>query len=144
VYVKRYSHPPAISSKCCRKYHPNVVLTCKLEYAIIIGRKHRHEDKMLPKKLRTAKIQQKILQPEGVETWQAPTVARGIVRTSVKWLEGQDEVWVDDLDIAIIRAACQHLREGAAGIGWQPLRKGACGNEARVNAEYLRYLLGAS
>lgn len=98
---------------------------------------------MLPRKLRTAKIQQKILRPQGLETWQAPTVARGIVNTILKWLDGQTEVTVDDLDIFIIRATCHHLREGAPGIGWQPLRKRECGNEARVSADRLRYLLGA-
>ena len=94
------------------------------------------EIQMLPRKLRTAKIQKKILQPEGIELWQAPVIT--------KWLDGHDTVTIDDLDVAIINATCQYLRAGAPGIGWRPLRKANCGNEAIVSAERLSYLLGAS
>ena len=73
---------------------------------------------MLPEKIRTAKIQKKILQPEGIELWQAPIIAKGILNTITNWLDGKSEIILDDLDIAIIRETCKHIRNGSPGIGW--------------------------
>lgn len=98
---------------------------------------------MLPKKLRTAKIQEQILFPQGVGLWQAPVIAKGVYKTTLRWLEGKSEVTLDPLDIEILRKAGEHRRNGDPIVGFRPFRKGFCGDITTVSADYLRYLLGA-
>ena len=100
---------------------------------------------MLPRKLRTAKIQSKIIDPQGKARWQAATVARGILRTTAKWLEDKDEVEIDRLDILLLERSKQHLHEAAPIIGWTPFRAQATSLiVATVRTAELRYRLGLS
>ena len=92
---------------------------------------------MLPRKLRTIKIQNKILNPQGADLWAAPVVARGIIKTTLKWLKGKQQVEMDEFDCAIIRAALNHIRSGQ---GFNPISGGAAlvGDKMLISAPYLR------
>ena len=98
---------------------------------------------MLPRKLRTPKIQEKIIDPQGVARWQAGIVARGILNTTAKWIEGKEQVTLDRLDIVLLAKSKEHLHESAPIIGYNPFQSIASGMiEVTIRTAELRQLLG--
>lgn len=101
---------------------------------------------MLPAKLRSAKVQGLLLVNRRdigfIASWRACQVARGVIETMARWLDGKKMVQVDDLDAAIIRSACHHLGLGG-GLAFDPFHGGAalCGNVMAIPAKYLESIL---
>ena len=94
---------------------------------------------MLPKQLRTAKIQERLIDPQGINRWKAARLARFVHQRIARWLDGKNTVELDDLDCLIIRWMCQHLGIGS-GINFNPFRGGAalCGNTMIESVPYLK------
>lgn len=97
---------------------------------------------MLPRKLRTQKIQEKVINPQGTARWQAGQVSRGILNTAIKWMEEKDSVTIDRLDILLLTLCFEHLHESAPIIGWNPFQSLAIGlTEITISTKELQRLL---
>lgn len=100
---------------------------------------------MLPAKLRAAKVTAKLFDPQGIDRWIAPRVARGVAKTTLQWMADRDRVQLDDLDCAILRWTCRHLGLGQ-GLAFNPFHGGGalCGDTMTISTTRIRRLFDAS